>query len=582
MAVISEVGNVEESMEVETDAGFEDSSEMVVPHFIALSKKIEAAKAQLVELEEMKVVASKTKLEAVATEDFETAHRQKEVLASVDADFKPLKDRSDRLIAERDGICHRILAILSSLLKWTQSDIRKDGELLGMFTGLIQPILRMKALSEEVNLRALHAIGLFSSIDVELAQYHWEFFSKLVQRLRDQDRIKTPEEARTNLRRAMLAAATLADCARLHGLSGYFDRDQVLSAASVLAVVPFESREVSIYPLCGWFMSFGALYFEEHMNNPQLEITWALGWMLTEAFSNKVRECGLNGESQNDVSDEFSDSKLKTQATDIMVFFNILAKHPGRHGEAMLCLAVEAVMESGLWRRAVSTPTDVHNNQFERGFSWPKMFEFVRIRLPGEMLLRLWRCCLQVCVTSPALAPWAQIPLSLAAAVGNAPAGAAELVHAAIALGADAEALSPIAAALAPPGEGDAQERDRLLKPRAEAVKAEQALVAELEAKGVRMSEWTPASDMKAPKGKPIAAADGALRAVAMRSSGKAKRIANARSQSDAVVPAPEAMARIPTPARASLEGDRKTRGAKRLHSKTRAAPSLRGGGEIE
>jgi hypothetical protein len=438
----------------------------------------------------------------------------------------------------------------------------------------------MKALSEEVNLRALHAIGLFSSMDVELAQYHWEFFSKLVQRLRDQDRIKTPEEARTNLRRAMLAAATLADCARLHGLSGYFDRDQVFSAASVLAVVPFASREVSIYPLCGWFMSFGALYFEEHMNNPQLEITWALGWMLTEAFSNKVRECGLNGESP----DDFSDSKLKTQATDIMVFFNILAKHPGRHGEAMLCLAVEAVMESGLWRRAVSTPTDVHNVQFERGFSWPKMFEFVRIRLPGEMLLRLWRCCLQVCVSNPALAPWAQIPLSLAAAVGNAPAGAAELVQAAIALGADAEALAPIAAALPAPGEGEAQERDRLLKPRAEAVKAEQALVAELEAKGVRMAEWTPAVDMKAPKGKPIAAADGALRAVAMRSSGKAKRIANARSQSDAVVPAPaaEAMARIPTPSRASLEVDRKTRGTKRLHSKTRAAPSLRGGVEIE
>jgi len=268
------------------------------------------------------------------------------------------------------------------------------------------------------------------------------------------------------------------------------------------------------------------------------------------------------------------------------VFFNILAKHPGRHGEAMLCLAVEAVIESGLWRRAVSTPTDVHNFQFERGFSWPKMFEFVRIRLPSEMLLRLWRCCLQVCVTSPALAPWAQIPLSLAAAVSNAPAGAADLVKAAIALGADADALSPIAASLQCRGDSDTQEQGNLLKPRSEAVKAEKALAIELEAKGVRMPEWSPPLDMKAPKGKPSAAADGALRAVAMRSFGKAKRIANPRSQGDALVPAAETMARIPTPSRASLSGlareeaDGKTRGTKRMHSKTRAAPLMREGGE--
>lgn len=590
MAIIGEVAKVDEKIGNEFDARCEmdQSSDSAVPHFIELSKRIETMKTHLADLEERKVTAAKAKMHAVACEDFEAAHREKETLTSVEAELKPLKEQSDKLVTERDGICHRILAVLSSLLKWTQSDIRKDGELLGMFTGLIQPILRMRALSEEVNLRALHAIGLFSSIDVELAQYHWEFFSKLVQRLRDQDRAKSPEEARTNLRRAMLAGATLADCARLHGLSGYFDRDQVFSAASVLAVVPFESREVSIYPLCGWFMSFGALYFEEHMSNPQLEITWALGWMLTEAFSNKVRECGLNAESQDELSDEFAESKLKTQATDIMVFFNILAKHPGRHGEAMLCLAVEAVIESGLWRRAVSTPTDVHNFQFQRGFSWPKMFEFVRIRLPSEMLLRLWRCCLQVCVTSPALAPWAQIPLSLAAAVGNAPAGALDLVKAAIALGADADALSPIVAALPTRGEGDVQEQTSLLKTRTQAVKAEQALVADLQAKGVRISEWTPPLDMKAPKGKPSAAADGALRAVAMRSFGKAKRTANAPRQSDAVVLAPEAVARIPTPSRASLSGpsrseaDGKARGTKRVHSKTRAAPSVREGGDIE
>jgi len=490
-------------------------------------------------------------------------------------------------------------------LRWTQSDVRKDGVLLGMFTGMIQPILRMKALSEEVNLRALHAIGLFSSIDVELAQFHWGFFTKLVQRLKEQEG-KSPEEARTNLRRAMLAAATLSDCARLHGLYGFFDRDQILSAASVLAVVPCESREVSIYPLCGWLMSFGALYFEEHMNNPQPEITWALGWMLTEAFSNKVRECNASTQCSTSNSEEegCAEAILKTQATDIMVFFNILSKHPGRHGEAMLCLAVESVIESGLWRRAVSLPTDAHGSQFVRGFSWHKMFEFVRIRLPDEMQLRLWRCCLQVCVTSPALAPWAQIPLALAAGVSNAPPGAAALVKAAMALGADADALMPIVAGLPPLDGVDIAEQEGLLKPRAEAIKAERAHVAELEGLGVKMSEWTSPLDMKVPKGKPSIAVDGPLRAVAMRSVGKAKRGANVRGRDiDKALQAPEAqavVAAVATPSRSSVPqvlGPQKTdmaveekqmaveekpRGTKRLIGKTRPEPLIRDAGDVE
>jgi hypothetical protein len=551
MAVINAIGKAGDN----SDDG---SGEEADPHFVVLSREIQDMKGTLDDLEERKVAAVKSKEQAIETEDFEEAHRQKELLASVELDLKPLKVKHDKFLAERDGICHRILAILSSLLKWTQSDIRKDGVLLGMFTGVIQPILRMKALSEEVNLRALHAIGLFSSLDVELAQYHWDFFAKLVNRLRDQQGVtRLPEEIRTNLRRAMLAAATLADCARLHGLYGYFDKDQILSAASLLAVVPYEHREVSIYPLCGWLMSFGALYFEEHMTNPQPEITWALGWMLTEAFSNKVRECDASTQCANSNSEEFSDSMTKTQATDIMVFFNILSKHPGRHGEAMVCLAVESVIESGLWRRAVSLPTDVHNQQFARGFSWPKMFEFVRIRLPAEMQLRLWRCCLQVCVTSPALAPWAQIPLTLAAGVDNAPPGAAELVKSAISLGADADALAPIAAGLPHLDAVEVPENAGLLKPRKEAVKMEQALVAELEELGVKMSEWTPPIDMKVPKGKPSAAVEGPLRTVAMRSAVKAKRGAMLRAgqQIDKALQPPETAAVDVAPSRASVAG---------------------------
>lgn len=587
MAVIGDIVKVKIDA---TSLGDTQPGEETEPHFTALSRKLEAISATVSQLDSRKDAASGAKNTAIQTEDFEEAHRQKEVLAEVESELKPLKDQHAVFLAERDGICHRILAIVSALLKWTHSDIRKDGVLLGMLTGVVRPILKMKALSEEVNLRALHAIGLFCSIDVELAQNHWEFFTRLVANLRELSGADSKAK-KTNLRRAMLAAATLSDCARLHGMNGFFDRDQILSAAGVLAVVPYESREVAIYPLCGWMMSFGALYFEEHMTNPQPEITWALGWMLTEAFSNKARETDKDIPALTDEEDGSSESILKSQATDIMVFFNILSKHPGRHGEALLCLAVESIIESGLWRCAVSLPLDAHNQQFTRGFSWPKMFEFVQSRLTSALQLRLWRCCLQVCVTSPALAPWAQIPLALAAGIENAPAGAAELVKTAITLGADADALSPIAAGL-PPLEGiEVPEQAELLSRRSEAVKAEEALVAELTELGVKMGDWTPAMSMKAPKGKPAVAVDGALKAVAMRSVAKLRRAGAFRG--DKVLPTTSMIPEIATPARApvpmtpisyapAMEVDAEVkagpRGMKRLHGKTRMVSA----GDIE
>jgi hypothetical protein len=589
MAVIGDI------VKVKIDTATQESQEDE-PHFTALSRKLEEISTVIADFDVRKVAASDAKSSAIQTEDFEEAHRQKEVLTEVETHLKPLKVQHADIMGQRDGICHRILAIVSALLKWTHSDIRKDGVLLGMLTGVVRPILKMKALSEEVNLRALHSIGLFCSIDVELAQNHWDFFTRLVANLRELSGADAKAK-RTNLRRAMLAAATLSDCARLHGMNGFFDRDQCLSAAGVLAVVPHESREVAIYPLCGWFMSFGALYFEEHMTNPQPEITWALGWMLTEAFSNKAREAEADTEGRNDTTEDDgpSESVLKSQATDLMVFFNILAKHPGKHGEALLCLAVESIIESGLWRCAVSLPVDAHNQQFTRGFSWPNMFEFVQSRLTHALQLRLWRVCLQVCVTSPALAPWAQIPLALAAGIENAPVGAAELVKTAITLGADADALSPIAAGLPPLDSIAVPEQTDLLSPRAEAIKSEEALVAELTELGVLIADWTPPINMKVPKGKPIAAVDGTLKAVAMRSAAKIRRTGTGTFRGDKAInytaPAPDAAAQvvpakspIATPARApspkdiaqaapmEVEAEAKLRGSKRLYSKTKAA----------
>jgi len=221
---------------------------------------------------------------------------------------------------------------------------------------------------------------------------------------------------------------------------------------------------------------------------------------------------------------------------------------------------------------------------------------------------------LQVCVTSPALAPWAQIPLALAAGIANAPPGVAELVKTAIALGADADALSPIIGGLPPLDEIEIPAHMNLLSSREEAIKAEEAVVADLASVGVKMSEWTPAITMKVPKGKPTVAVDGALRAVAMRSIGKARRCAPFRGVTDKVLRASEIPQKpaiasdlpvasdpqvllpvasapqvlrpaIATPARAapnervSMEVDTgaKLRGTKRLLPKTRAARVSRG-----
>jgi hypothetical protein len=200
MAVIGDVVKVR--MDNVSQADDTQDSE---PHFSALSRKLEAISTEINELDVRKVAYSDAKSTAIQSEDFEEAHRQKELLAEVEGTLKPLKDQHSVFLAERDGICHRILAIVSALLKWTHSDIRKDGVLLGMLTGVVRPILKMKALSEELNLRALHSIGLFCSIDVELAQNHWDFFTRLVSNLRELSGADFKAK-RTNLRRAMLAA----------------------------------------------------------------------------------------------------------------------------------------------------------------------------------------------------------------------------------------------------------------------------------------------------------------------------------------------------------------------------------------
>ncbi|CAK0852017.1 unnamed protein product, partial [Prorocentrum cordatum] len=173
-------------------------------------------------------------------------------------------------------------------------------------------------------------------------------------------------------------------------------------------------------------------------------------------------------------------------------FFAVLPKLPGKHGAPLLSLAAEAVAESGLWRRAALLPKEEAGarTRWERGFSWPQLFDFAHQRLPADMRLRLWRSSLQLCVAEPALSTLAEVPFALAAAAADAPAGATDVLHEAIALGADPVALAPVAKALGGAPRGGVQQA---LLTQAEAKAAEAQRRAALEELGIEVESWAPA-----------------------------------------------------------------------------------------
>lgn len=251
------------------------------------------------------------------------------------------------------------------------------------------------------------------------------------------------------------------------------DNIEILGAGAALAVVPFSARAVVIKPLCSWLTSCGQIFFEEHLREPVLELQWALGWLLAEAFT--VTKFNVQTEEDTET--------LKGLTLDLRHFFTLLPKLD-RHGAPMLSLAVEAVVESGLWRRCVLKPIDDGSKHFERDISWPQLFNFAHERLPPEMRFRLWRCALQLCVTSPTLAPFAEVPHTLVAL--DAPPGAAELVHDALALGADSAALAPLKARFrGATGSG-------VLRSRAEGEAAEATQRQGLAEIGVDVNTWSP------------------------------------------------------------------------------------------
>lgn len=513
-------------------------------HFTTrLSLQLQDLNGGVEELMKQKAALAQAKKKAIADEDFMEAQKVKQAAQKVEKELAELKKQQGGMNTERDGLCLRVLAIITALLRWSHSDLRKDPGLFGTLDTILRPMVSLPALSQPVELAAVSAICLFCVRDGVSAKGHWNLLLELLRVLRQVEGTdgQPASQGRHFRARATVAARTLADCARLHGGRG-LDREEVLSAAHALAAVPFSARHVTVEPLCGWVLSLGHIFFEQHLLDPVLEVQWALGWMLVETFKQRTR----NGEIEDDEKlaarslvnapeaqaapaprrqrgkswvtrpneqkaaaepeakeevDYDDTAEAMALVSRLAQFFALLPKLPGKHGAPMLSLAVESIAESGLWRRAALLPHAVDGHtRWLRGFSWPQLFTFVHERVPAEMRFRLWRCSLQVCVASPSLAPLAEIPFALAQVAKDAPAGAQELVRQAIVLGADAAALAAVEKAL-PSDLADISlpEGAALLQPQAEAIATEEQRRSALSELGIMVDEWAPA-EVKAPE----------------------------------------------------------------------------------
>lgn len=501
------------------------------------------------------------KKKALAEEDYIQAQKIKEQSKQNEKNLAELKNERERLLTKRDSVCMRTLMIVQALLRWSNSEIRKDSALYGTMDLILKPMIILPALSKEVEVAAIYAICLFCVRDGMVAKQHWSLLLTIFRQIREIDTNEAKDSLAmdgspawyTTRARAAICARALADCARLHGQ--VLERAEIISAASALSAVPFSSRKVVLEPLCGWFLSLGHMFFEEHLKFPVLELHWALGWMLVEAFKQrrqpeenelerkrvqaetgpaagqkkrglswvtrpeeatnrpqeKVEEAEQPETEESDVIEDIAMASRLTQ------FFALLPKLPGKHGAPMLSLALESIAESGLWRRGVLLPdTSDGQTRWMRNFSWPELFTFVHERVPPELRFRLWRCSLQICVNSPALAPLAEIPFALAAVAADAPPGAAELLQEALQLGADPDSLAPLQSRLPQlPEASDAKKmalppvvgvglpmlgaEGKLLLAPVDGMNAEKDRRAELAELGINVEAWAPA-DIEVPK----------------------------------------------------------------------------------
>lgn len=484
------------------------------------------------------------KKQAIFEEDFLKAEHIKKLGRVVERELAELVQQRDKLKIDRDGVCLRILEVLGALLRWSNSDLRKDHALIGAIEHILKPMINLPALSEAVSVQTVMVLCLFCVREGTVAKRHWCLLLTLLRCLWTASQTPGSSAYKKVRAEAILAAKTLSDCARLFG-GVALDRDEQLSAAMALAATPFSCRQVVVEPLCSWFVSLGHLFFEEHLLEPVLEVHWALGWLLVEAFKQRRRSWEEQGDSwwcskaapstpgagrrglswvrkpgllESFGADRIAETPKKDKAaaleeeengpeavalaSRLLQFFSLLPKLPGRHGSALLCLALESVAESGLWRRSMLVPQTVKGEtRWLRGFSWPKLFAFAHERVPQEMRIRLWKCALQICLASPEAAQYAEIHFPLEVLAHNAPAGSTALLEEALELGLPRAIYDTLVKKL--PKEEAGMERSRLLLPKDKALTCEAERRRSLIERGIDINAWAPA-DVELPDIAPI------------------------------------------------------------------------------
>jgi len=487
-----------------------------------VNNKIEIRTARRTEL-------AQQKKKAVANEEFIVAEKLKQAAKKNDEELALLQKDHRNVKDQRDCSLLRVLAILKALLRWSNSDVRRDPALKGILDQILRPVVSLPALTPDVELAAVTCICLLCVRDPMTAKGHWGLLMELLRMLRMGGDV-TATEKKNHQARAVVAARTLVDCSLVHHSHGEMDRDEVLSAAHALAAVPFASRRVAIDPMMRWLTAFGHIFFEEHLREPVLEVQWALGWMLVEAFKQEIQEdeeepeapspkkpaakartralargnswvskpmtaiAAPEPEEQEDGDDKDDDSEANAVASKVLRFFNLLPKMPGKHSAPMLSLALESVAESGLWRRAVLLQRMVGGTErWVRGFSWPQLFAFTYERLSEKMHFRLWKCSLQLCIASPKNSLLAEVHLALIRHLKVAPPGAGALVREAVSKGADQFALAPLLEKL--PGAQGAMPEDarEMLLNREDALEQERERRISLAQLGVHVEAWAPA-----------------------------------------------------------------------------------------
>ncbi|CAE7688611.1 unnamed protein product [Symbiodinium sp. CCMP2456] len=113
-----------------------------------LSTKIQELNTEIEAHQKTKDKIDADKKKAAAAEEFLQAQKLKDQARKNDKSLATLQGERDRLLQQRDTVCLRVLSIVSSLLRWSNSDLRKDPALMGALHQILLPMIALPALSK--------------------------------------------------------------------------------------------------------------------------------------------------------------------------------------------------------------------------------------------------------------------------------------------------------------------------------------------------------------------------------------------------------------------------------------------------